>query len=101
MKNIVPMEDKDVAALMNDCYAWYKKWRGKEPDPDSPDRATYLKEINDIVDKYRHFKHLESKTNPDVPFTFRDETIDTAMPLIMWFLNVLERRICDRHPEFQ
>ena len=96
MKNIVPMEDKDVAALMNDCYAWFKKWRGKEPGAASPQRVEYLKEINEIAAKYDRFEHSEINNDPSSPHRWDECSVKTAMPLIVWFLNVLERRVCDR-----
>lgn len=90
MKNVVPMTDKDVSNLMNETYAWYKKWRGKEPDADSPERAYYLDDILQIQGKYAKFEHIELNSKGEYV------TVKTADGLLNWFLNVLERRVYDR-----
>ena len=90
------MTDTDVAALMNDGYGWYKKWRGKEPAVDSPERVFYLDEINTLVSKYSRFEHIEVNCDPGSPHRGEDRVVKTALPLLMWFLNMLERRVYDR-----
>ena len=84
------MTDKDVSNLMNETYAWYKKWRGKEPDVDSPERAYYLDDILQIQGKYSKFEHIELNSKGEYV------TVKTADGLLNWFLNVLERRVYDR-----
>lgn len=82
------MSNEDVMSLMNDVHnVFFRKYRNLTSEDMSDGKWDEI--VNDVgmlTEKYKEFTHR----------TYKDgqmQEVLTAVPMIMWFLEILERRL--------
>lgn len=88
---MMEMTNKDIMALMNDAHnVFFKKYRDMELTRDSPEWDSIIADANKLMEKYQKFTHMAYVRGGDGKL--HGETAHTANAIILWMLEMLERR---------
>lgn len=82
------MKNEDVMSLMNDVHnVFFLKYRNLTPEDMSDGKwDEIVNDVGALTEKYKEFTHR----------TYKDgqmQEVLTAVPMIIWFLEILERRL--------